>query len=451
VTENGILQEFKGKRIAFVTTRIAGQDGVSLEIEKWACVLERLGIECFYIAGECDRPDARTALIEEAHFQNPEIIDITREAFEAGPRSRRLGDSILDIARFLRDRLTEAMDGFGVNAIIAQNALTIPMNIPLGIAIVQAVQERSIGCIAHHHDFYWERDRFSINAVEDFLRYAFPPSLPSIQHIVINSIAAAEFSRRTGLPCRTIPNVMDFASPPEPDDGYSANLRRDLDMGDDDLLILQPTRVVARKGIEHSVELVRRLKSPGARLMISHAAGDEGDSYANFLNLFSDLMRVQLVFGDPWVSEQRGLTTQGQRVYTLSDVYRQADFVAYPSEYEGFGNAFLEATYYHRPILCKRYPIFCADIEPCGFQTIMFDDFVTAKTVQAVEQLLADDEARKAMVEHNYRIARQYFSYEVLEEELRPILRTALKPAPSGGIKGAGRRLRSRSASTPIT
>jgi glycosyltransferase involved in cell wall biosynthesis len=69
------------------------------------------------------------------------------------------------------------------------------------------------------------------------------------------------------------------------------------------------------------------------------------------------------------------------------------------------------------------------DIEPCGFQTITFDDFVTVKMVQAVEQLLADDEARKAMVEHNYCIARQYFSYEVLEEELRPILRTALKPA----------------------
>ena len=429
MTENGIVQEFKGKRIAFISTRIAGHDGVSLEIEKWACVMERLGIECFYIAGECDRPNARTVVIEEAHFMHPDIIDITREAFEAGPRSRRLGDTILDIARILRDRLTEAMENFGVDAIIAQNALTIPMNIPLGVAIVQAVQERSIGCIAHHHDFYWERDRFSINAVEDFLRYAFPPALPSIQHVVINSVAACEFSRRTGLHCRIIPNVMDFASLPEPDDGYSANLRHDLGMGDDDLLILQPTRVVARKGIEHSVEVVRRLQSRGARLMISHAAGDEGDSYANFLNLLSDLMRVHTVFGDHWVSEQRGLTTQGQRLYTLSDIYRQADLVTYPSEYEGFGNAFLEAIYYHRPILCKRYPIFRTDIEPCGFQTIAFDDFVTEKTVQAVEQLLSDNKVRKAMVEHNYRIAQQYFSYEVLEDELRPILRTVLKPA----------------------
>ena len=43
-------------RVAFVSTRIAGTDGVSLEIAKWADVLERWGVECYYFAGEVDRP-----------------------------------------------------------------------------------------------------------------------------------------------------------------------------------------------------------------------------------------------------------------------------------------------------------------------------------------------------------------------------------------------------------
>jgi hypothetical protein len=42
-------------RIGFVSTRIAGTDGVSLEIQKWDDVLSGLGHECFYFAGLSDR------------------------------------------------------------------------------------------------------------------------------------------------------------------------------------------------------------------------------------------------------------------------------------------------------------------------------------------------------------------------------------------------------------
>lgn len=46
-----------------------------------------------------------------------------------------------------------------------------------------------------------------------------------------------------------MPNVMDFESPPPPDAGASG-FRKDIGLKDDDILILQPTRVVQRKGIE---------------------------------------------------------------------------------------------------------------------------------------------------------------------------------------------------------
>ena len=55
----------KQPRLGFVSTRIAGTDGVSLEIEKWATVLERMEVECYYIAGELDRPEERCVLIED--------------------------------------------------------------------------------------------------------------------------------------------------------------------------------------------------------------------------------------------------------------------------------------------------------------------------------------------------------------------------------------------------
>ena len=63
------------------------------------------------------------------------------------------------------------------------------MNVPLGLALTNFIVETGIPTIAHHHDFYWERDRFAVNAIGDFLGTAFPPTLPTIQHVTINSFA----------------------------------------------------------------------------------------------------------------------------------------------------------------------------------------------------------------------------------------------------------------------
>ena len=153
-------------------------------------------------------------------------------------------------------KVQSTVEDFNADLIIAENCLTIPLNIPLGLALVELVMETGVGCIAHHHDFVWERERFDVNAVDDYLMAAFPPSLLQMQHVVINSKAARDFSRRTGLPCRVVPNVMDFDNPPPPPDDYARSFRTAIGVGTDDFLFLQPTRLVARKGIEHAIELV---------------------------------------------------------------------------------------------------------------------------------------------------------------------------------------------------
>jgi len=411
------------RRIAFVSTRIAGTDGVSLEIEKWARVIERLGHECYYIAGASDRPAERSAVIEEAHFNHPAIRSINERAFGTELRTPQLTNDIFAMTRVLRDKLNRAIHDLQIDAIIAENALTIPMNIPLGIALVCEIQELGIGCLAHHHDFYWERDRFLVNAVDDFLRYAFPPALAQIQHMVINSLAAEEFSRRTGLSCRIVPNVMDFAHPPAPPDDYALSFRKEIGLHDDDILLLQPTRVVARKGIEHSIELARRLDRDRAKLVITHAYGDEGDTYARRIRDYAEVMAVDVRFVDARIADARGTAPDGRKLFNIHDVYASADLVTYPSEYEGFGNAFLEAIYHRRPIVCNRYAIYRTDIEPCGIRPILFDGFLTNETIDEVRRVLADESYRREMVDHNYEIASHFFAYEVVEDELKAMIR----------------------------
>ncbi len=411
------------QRIGFVATRIAGTDGVSLETKKWARILGGMGLECFYLAGECDTAPDRTLLIEEAHFKHPVIEDIQRRAFARHPRDEQLTADILAATARIKGRLHEAVDRLQLNVLIAENALTIPMNLPLGLALVHVVQERDIVCIAHHHDFYWERERFLENRVNDFIQAAFPPPLKHIQHVAINTQAAEEFSRRTGISCRVIPNVMDFATPPAPLDDYALQFRRTVGLRNDDLLILQPTRVVARKGIEHAIELVRMLDDPRAKLVITHSSGDEGEGYAQHVRRFAELLGVEVMFVDRSIADERGTDAEGRPLFTIDDVYPQADLVTYPSTYEGFGNAFLEAVYYKCPIVLNRYAVFRTDIEPCGFRTIQIEGYVTDATVEEVRHVLADRSKRREIVEHNYEVARTFFSYDVVEHELRSIFR----------------------------
>ena len=409
-------------RIGFVSTRIAGLDGVSLEISKWAEVLEGMGHTCFYLAGECDRPADRSLLIDLAHFKHPAIMEIHEACFGRELRTLEISRKIHEITWIIKKKLHQAFREMELDLIIAENCLTIPLNIPLGEALLEVLMESGVSCIAHHHDFYWERDRFSVNAVEDYLRAVFPPAIARIDHVVINNKAGREFSRRTGLSCHVIPNIMDFDHPPLPLDEYGREFRPALGIEPSEILVLQPTRVVPRKGIEHSIELVAELGTASCKLVVTHASGDEGDDYAKRLRRYAEHFQVPLIFADPIIQSKRAEGSAAQKLFTPWDAYQNCDLVAYPSTYEGFGNAFLEAIYFRKPIFCNRYVIYRTDIDPCGFKVCLMDGFLNDEVVEQVRRVLDNKEHREEMVEHNYQVGRRYFSYARLEGELRAML-----------------------------
>ncbi|MGD9212764.1 MAG: glycosyltransferase, partial [Desulfobacteraceae bacterium] len=195
---------------------------------------------------------------------------------------------------------------------------------------------------------------------------------------------------------------------------------------DDELLILQPTRVVKRKGIEHAIELINRL-GLRAKLIISHASGDEGYDYEQRVRDYSKLMGVNTLFVSDIINDRRAMTTDGRKIYTLSDIYPFADLVTYPSTYEGFGNAFIEAVYYRKPIVVNNYSIYSADIKPKGFEVIEIDGYVTNFAVQLTEKVLNDSQLKDKMVENNYKIAQHHFSYKALRWRLKALITECLE------------------------
>jgi len=122
------------------------------------------------------------------------------------------------------------------------------------------------------------------------------------------------------------------------------------------------------------------------------------------------------------VGEVRQRDSDGRKIYTLWDLYLHADFVTYPSLYEGFGNALLEAIYFRKPVLINRYSIFVRDIEPKGFRLLTMDGFVTPSLAKRVRQILFDKELCEEIVNHNYEVARQFYSYSVVRSNLRAFI-----------------------------
>ena len=77
--------------------------------------------------------------------------------------------------------------------------------------------------------------------------------------------------------------------------------------------------------------------------------------------------------------------------------------------------------YFRKPIVVNNYSIYSHDIKPLGFRVVEMDDFVSAETVRRTHEVIDNPDLVQEMVEENYRLALQYFSYRNLEEKLKGI------------------------------
>jgi glycosyltransferase involved in cell wall biosynthesis len=409
------------RRVGFISTRFAGTDGVSFEAGKWARLFEAGGAECFWFAGQLDTPRAASHLAPEAFFNHPAVLEIQAGLFGVTERTPEVTRRVEEMTSRLGAELRAFIARFGIDLLVVQNALAIPMHVPLGLALAEVIAETGLPTIAHHHDFAWERERFAVNAAADYLATAFPPRLSGMAHVVINSRQRAALAERLDLEATVVPNVLDFDAPPPEPDAYARGFRRDIGVADDETLVLQPTRIIARKGIAHSIELVRRLADRRAVLVLTHPAGDEGMEALRGVEAGIARAGIRAIFLSGRIGQTRGMTADGRKIYTLADVYPHADFVTYPSSWEGFGNALLEAVYFGRPVLVNRYPVYVSDIAPTGLRVVEMDGAVTDAVVAEVRNVLDDAARQREWARENAEIGRKHFSIALARERLTGI------------------------------
>ena len=408
--------------IGVISTRLAGHDGVSLEASKLAVVLQRMGHDVYYCAGELDPDGPPGMLVPEMHFETPENRWICEHAYGHTDAPPDLRDRIEQLRAIIRPQLEAFIADYRIKMLVAQNIFAIPLQIPLALALMDLIAATNIPTIAHNHDYYWERELYRTNCVQDILDTAFPPNLPSITHVAINSLAVRDLQRRRGMSSVLLPNVFDYETPAPTRDAYNADFRQAIGLSDEDYFVLQPVRIIRRKGLELAIELVARLDDPRCKMIFTHHEDADAD-YLRELQTQAERAGVDMRIVSEHIAPRRG-EHNGQKRYTLWDAYINADFVMYPSLYEGFGNALLETIYFKKPALVNRYSVYAADIGPLGFDFVEIDGHVTDEAVAQVHELLHNPQRVQRMVEHNYALALEHFSYAALERILRPLLPT---------------------------
>ncbi len=412
-----------GLNLGFVSTRFAGIDGVSLEASKWAQIFEGEGYNCHWFAGELTKSTVVSLLDTRADFKYERNQWVKNQLFGNHKKSFQLSKIIRNYKSILASRLKIFIDLYDLDLLVVENALAIPMHIPLGLALTDVIADTGIPTIAHHHDFYWERPRYlPLNGNKIYIHRAFPPKLPNIEHVVINSEARQELARRRGIAATLIPNAMDFENPPFVDKERVKAFRRSIGLKPDDVMFLQPTRIVKRKGIEFTLELIKALDHPKYKLVISHEAGDEGFEYVESIKQLAASYGIQVLFVDKMVEDPFARPSNRYDRFSLWEVYQAADFITYPSLYEGFGNAFLEAIYFSKPILVNRYNIFVDDIEPKGFDLVTMDGVLTDEVVKKIKNIINNKERQRTMVNKNYSVALKYYSFSFVRKQLALIM-----------------------------
>jgi mannosylglucosylglycerate synthase len=335
---------------------------VAIEVAKWQEALTLLGFDTFTVAGEGPVDHLLPGLAIDA--QEP-------------PTRREVEATLAD-----------------ADIVVVENLCSLPLN--PGAADVVAGSLTGRLAVLHHHDLPWQRVRYA--------HHPPPPTDPRWSQVTINELSRRQLGNR-GVAATTVYNAFDVPesgpTPPtvsgDPEAEARNRVRRRLDVGPDERLVLQPTRAIPRKNVAGGVALATQL---GATFWL---LGPAEDGYGDELRAVLAAAECRIISGSPG---------NGDAV-SVTDAYRACDVVALPSTWEGFGNPTIESAVHRRPLAVGPYPV-ASELAAFGFDWFGLDE---------TDRLTAWlDDPDPHLLDTNLAVAAAHFSLRDLPARIAAVL-----------------------------
>ncbi len=414
------------KNLAVISSRLKCVDAISVEADKWIDKYVKLGYNVHLISGKFGEPtDLHKFELPEMDYKHPEVRGIKSILFSAklDKQGNKAADILMNsLVKRIKGPLKNYLVTNKIQILSIEDALVSMKNLPLAVALSQIVKELDIPTISRYHYLPWDNPYFSKFDNMSKVLQSLPPVSRNIAHITTTNSAQEKLLKDRKINSKVIPNTIDLDKLNSPD-WYNKDFRKDLGIAPGQLIFLQPTRVKRNKYVERSIKLIAELndimKKDNVLLITGSPVYSRGNYFEEIIKK-TDKMGVKVIFANDRIFLGRHENPE-QKFYSIHDAYVNADVILYPNTGDGFGNPVIEAAAYKKPIVVNSFPNLKNFLDK-GFKFIVIEQKIDAEVVSDTYELVSDKAKSAEIVQSNFELLKKYFSSDVLNKSLMPIL-----------------------------
>jgi len=338
-------------------------------------------------AGSIEGKNLKTSIVTDLNPDSPHVREIQRVLrFGSLPEFYEYRMQILQ-------RRIEAEIG-NINTVMIHNIMTMPFNLTATEAFWNYIQKYPdkkyylwthdmAWLIEEHKSYLYDRKPWSL----------LKTPLPNVTYITVSEFRKRQLAELLNIPRRrikVIPNVIKYQDFLKFDE-VTTPLIENLNLFSRYPIVLIPARIIPRKNVERSLQIIARLKRhyPGIIGIVTGTLEKEGTEWTPYSQKLLDLiasedLRDSVVFlGDVFANLQ---IPQSKNRSVVRDLYFISHLVLYPSLDEGFGLPILEAGIARIPLVLAQIPVF-REVANEGVLYLPFDESVEYNTDRIVNFL----------------------------------------------------------------
>ena len=340
----------------YATPPIVG--GVESTIYHHSRLLSQAGYQVDVISGKGEQFNQEIAvhLIPEIGSRNKSISEINQRLSRG-----EIPDEFINLRDMLYQELSKIIKTTQV--LIVHNAITLHKNLALTAALKLIADEKYTNMVAWCHDFAWQDSLYTPDLHPGYPWELLRTPWPGVQYVTVSDHRRNRLAKLLNLPESNIKLI------PPGVDAYeflglstiSRKLIEKLKLLEAEPLILLPARITRRKNIEFAIRVIAVLKRdyPMIKLIVTGPPGPHNPQNIAYLNSLKSLrkeldLETNVEFLYEASDDDEVLIIPDD---VISDFFRIADILLFPSKREGFGIPVLEAG-------LVRMPVFASDIAP---------------------------------------------------------------------------------------